>query len=79
MNDWLLGIIRCPITSQPLQLAGTELVEQCGPKPAAAICSVTKALRSSLDSMAVWSTNPNRISIASRMVFRPCYPTKPSR
>ncbi len=28
MNDWLLGIIRCPITSQPLQLAGTELVEQ---------------------------------------------------
>lgn len=28
MNDWLLKIIRCPITGQPLELAGTELVEQ---------------------------------------------------
>ncbi len=28
MNDWLLKIIRCPITSQPLQLADDELVSR---------------------------------------------------
>ena len=28
MNDWLLQIIRCPITGQPLQLAGQALIDQ---------------------------------------------------
>jgi hypothetical protein len=28
MNEWLLQIIRCPITGQPLQLADAELVSQ---------------------------------------------------
>ncbi len=28
MNDWLLQIIRCPITGQPLQAASSELVDR---------------------------------------------------
>ena len=28
MNDWLLKIIRCPITGQPLEVAGSEIVEK---------------------------------------------------
>lgn len=28
MNEWLLRIIRCPLTSQPLEMASTELVDK---------------------------------------------------
>lgn len=28
MNDWLLNIIRCPITAQPLRAAEAELVSK---------------------------------------------------
>ncbi len=28
MNDWLLQIIRCPITAQPLQVASQEIVDK---------------------------------------------------
>ncbi len=77
MQNWLLQIIRCPITGQPLQLAEPDVLHVCEPSSKRASFSVTKALPSQTISKPDWSTIPNRTSIALATIFPRYCRTKP--